>query len=70
MITYTETWEWLAGRSDGGAGKAVVSGSLPPLISARHAGIPLEVVTVGAGHPFPCLGVKVLVGRGGGGGEG
>lgn len=64
MITYTETWEWLAGWSDEAAGKAVVSGSLPPVISARHAGVSLEVVTAGDGHPFPCLGVKVLVGRG------
>lgn len=53
----------MAGWGNEGAGKSAVPGSLRPLISVRHAGAPLQVGTLGDGHPFPCLGVKVLVGK-------
>lgn len=53
----------MAGQGNEGAGKPVVPGSPPPLTSGRRAGAPLQVDTLGDGHPFPSLGVKVLVGK-------
>lgn len=48
-----ETWEWLAG----------VRRELRCLWSPLQPATPQDTVTLGDSHPFPCLGVKVLVGK-------